>query len=169
MASERTKEPTGIVDDPYQDNTRDVPEDHERLPTGVDDAASYTNDAATSLGSSPTLPPSAGGEPARVKRYAVGTMVEYYSASVGRWIPAQVVGFTPEGNYSLDVQPNALPTKVRLPARPEGRRGAAPTGTALWWAPQEKTSEGGSTVCRFATDDAQRSPQNATWSTQDVD
>eukprot|EP00450_Noctiluca_scintillans_P011817 CAMPEP_0194493822 /NCGR_PEP_ID=MMETSP0253-20130528/11918_1 /TAXON_ID=2966 /ORGANISM="Noctiluca scintillans" /LENGTH=750 /DNA_ID=CAMNT_0039334853 /DNA_START=118 /DNA_END=2370 /DNA_ORIENTATION=+ len=49
-------------------------------------------------------------------RYAAGTPVEYYSSGNGGWIQGKVLGFTKEGLYELDVQPNALPEKVRLPA-----------------------------------------------------
>ena len=48
-------------------------------------------------------------------RYADGTTVEYYSSQNGGWIRAKVLGFTEEGHYRLDVQPNAKPEKVRLP------------------------------------------------------
>jgi len=48
-------------------------------------------------------------------QYQPGTSVEYYSTSRGGWIPAVVVGFDDNtGAYKLDIQPVALPDKVRL-------------------------------------------------------
>jgi hypothetical protein len=45
--------------------------------------------------------------------FAVGSSVEYFSSSKGdTWIPAVVQGFS-DGTYELDVNPKALPSKVR--------------------------------------------------------
>lgn len=46
--------------------------------------------------------------------HVVGSRVEYYSQSAGGWIPAVVQGYDEKrGTYRLDVQPIALPQKVR--------------------------------------------------------
>lgn len=45
-----------------------------------------------------------------------GALVEYYSVSMGGWLPAKVRGFDERsGCWNLDVQPVALPAKVRAP------------------------------------------------------
>jgi hypothetical protein len=50
-------------------------------------------------------------------QFAVGCDVEYFSASYGnRWIPAVVRGFE-QGNYVLDVNPSADPSKVRAASK----------------------------------------------------
>jgi len=66
--------------------------------------------ATTSAGSS--ISPSNN----RVTRFGAGTAVEYYSTTLGGWTPAIVQGFDEAGgHYQLDIQPMALPTKVRAP------------------------------------------------------
>ena len=45
--------------------------------------------------------------------FRVGEVVEYLSATHGRWIPAAVVGLHADGRVSLDVKPRADATRVR--------------------------------------------------------
>jgi hypothetical protein len=47
-------------------------------------------------------------------RFPAGTEVEYYSNTHGKWVPANVQDFNDiTGAYKLDIQPVALPGKVR--------------------------------------------------------
>jgi len=50
--------------------------------------------------------------------YAVGDMVEYFSASQNDWILAKVTAVNPKGTYDLDCKPQVPPNKIR---RREGR------------------------------------------------
>jgi len=51
--------------------------------------------------------------PSTNARYAVGDIVEYYSASQGTWIPAKVLQVNPSGTYNLDCKPEVPPDKIR--------------------------------------------------------
>jgi len=45
--------------------------------------------------------------------FAVGSIVEYYSASSGTWIPAQVRAHRPDGSYDLDCKPGVPAERIR--------------------------------------------------------
>jgi len=49
--------------------------------------------------------------------YAAGDMVEYYSASQSRWIPAKVLAANPKGTYNLDCKPDVSAEQIRRPDR----------------------------------------------------
>jgi len=46
-------------------------------------------------------------------KYAVGEVVEYFSASTKNWITGKVLQVNADGTYSLDVKPNASADKIR--------------------------------------------------------
>eukprot|EP00927_Polykrikos_kofoidii_P000888 TRINITY_DN10333_c0_g1_i1.p1 TRINITY_DN10333_c0_g1~~TRINITY_DN10333_c0_g1_i1.p1 ORF type:complete len:1103 (-),score=194.28 TRINITY_DN10333_c0_g1_i1:147-3344(-) len=51
-------------------------------------------------------------------KFATGADVEYFSQSFGGWVMAVVQGFDESsGTYSLNIHPQALPQKIRLPSR----------------------------------------------------
>lgn len=53
-------------------------------------------------------------------RLPIGSLAEYYSTSYGGWVHAVVQGFNEAtGNYVLDIQPVALPSKVRPQTQPK--------------------------------------------------
>eukprot|EP00927_Polykrikos_kofoidii_P057165 TRINITY_DN5127_c0_g1_i2.p1 TRINITY_DN5127_c0_g1~~TRINITY_DN5127_c0_g1_i2.p1 ORF type:complete len:447 (+),score=64.89 TRINITY_DN5127_c0_g1_i2:91-1431(+) len=48
------------------------------------------------------------------RQYAVGAAVEYFSTTHGGWVPAKMEGYNENnGSFKLDIQPMALPSKVR--------------------------------------------------------
>eukprot|EP00929_Paragymnodinium_shiwhaense_P076813 TRINITY_DN39546_c0_g1_i1.p1 TRINITY_DN39546_c0_g1~~TRINITY_DN39546_c0_g1_i1.p1 ORF type:complete len:1572 (+),score=466.03 TRINITY_DN39546_c0_g1_i1:140-4855(+) len=58
--------------------------------------------------------------------YKVGAQVEYFGASVGKWIPAKVVAVNSNGTYNLDCKQDVTPDKIRLPGAAD-----APLGSSL--------------------------------------
>eukprot|EP00929_Paragymnodinium_shiwhaense_P007074 TRINITY_DN111033_c0_g1_i1.p1 TRINITY_DN111033_c0_g1~~TRINITY_DN111033_c0_g1_i1.p1 ORF type:complete len:860 (+),score=203.28 TRINITY_DN111033_c0_g1_i1:132-2711(+) len=62
------------------------------------------------------------------QKFAVGTIVEYNSASSGKWIPAQVIAVLPDGSYNLDCKPNVPADRVRAATQ---HYAAPPTTGAL--------------------------------------
>ena len=53
--------------------------------------------------------------------FRIGEVVEYLSATHGRWIPAAIVGLHSDGRVSLDVKPRADATRVRRTGDVEDR------------------------------------------------
>lgn len=81
----------------------------------------------------------AGEYAANAGRYSKGDLVEYYSATHGEWLPANVTAADPSGKIVIDVKPNAWLTlevqaeKIRpragdANAAPNGKPPAAPAG-----------------------------------------
>lgn len=64
--------------------------------------------------------------------YAVGDMVEYYSASQGNWILAKVLQVNPKGTYNLDCKPDVPADKIRQPAGTATGSGAKPLNTGSY-------------------------------------
>lgn len=63
--------------------------------------------------------------------YPEGCEVEYYSSSHGGWVPTVVRGFNERtGTYVTDIQPVALPAKLRQPPSAKGVRAASPLRAA---------------------------------------
>lgn len=62
-------------------------------------------------------------------QHSAGDIVEYNSASQGRWIPAKVLVVNSNGTYDLDCKPQVTPDKVRRPQGGGGGGGNAPLGS----------------------------------------
>jgi hypothetical protein len=58
-------------------------------------------------------------------QHAVGDIVEYQSASQGRWIPAKVLAVNSAGTFDLDCKPQVPPEKVRRPQSGGGAAGSS--------------------------------------------
>eukprot|EP00913_Durusdinium_trenchii_P022377 g21021.t1 len=81
-----------------------------RSPPELSDLADLVDRQSASLESSPsstvTLAP-----------YKEGDRVEYFSGSQSRWIPARVLGVTPEGRFHLDCKSDVPAEKIRPPSK----------------------------------------------------
>ena len=49
--------------------------------------------------------------------FRIGEVVEYLSATHGRWIPAAIVGLHSDGRVSLDVKPRPGPSTSARPSQ----------------------------------------------------
>jgi hypothetical protein len=56
---------------------------------------------------------SSSAKPYTTGTYAAGEMVEYFSASQGKWIAAKVLAANPKGTYNLDCKPDVTTDKIR--------------------------------------------------------
>jgi len=71
--------------------------------------------------------------------FSVGDKVEYYSVSLGKWVPAKVLAKNGNGTYDLDCKPQVSPASIRPPDEdeedeadsPEPVRSAPSDGTGL--------------------------------------
>mmetsp|Transcript_27105 Transcript_27105/g.57544 ORF Transcript_27105/g.57544 Transcript_27105/m.57544 type:complete len:1166 (+) Transcript_27105:67-3564(+) len=68
------------------------------------------------------------GDSSNANEYTVGEIVEYKSASQGKWIPARVAAVKPGGSYDLDCKPDVAFDKIRKSGSGGAGSGAG-TGT----------------------------------------
>mmetsp|Transcript_152243 Transcript_152243/g.276961 ORF Transcript_152243/g.276961 Transcript_152243/m.276961 type:complete len:1086 (-) Transcript_152243:49-3306(-) len=82
--------------------------------------------------------PGSEGANAPTSEFAVGEMIEYFSATHG-WIPAKVLAKNPRGTYNLDCKPDVVREKIRRPAsgfQPPGRGNEAPPSAPMTELPK---------------------------------
>mmetsp|Transcript_41173 Transcript_41173/g.130442 ORF Transcript_41173/g.130442 Transcript_41173/m.130442 type:complete len:620 (+) Transcript_41173:120-1979(+) len=83
-------------------------------------------------GTGPLRPPTTSVPTGALARWQKGTLVEYFSATLGGWTPSVVQGYDESsGCYKLDIQPMALPSKIRLMGSIPATRVLPPTASTL--------------------------------------
>uniref|UniRef100_A0A7S4VAK9 Guanylate-binding protein N-terminal domain-containing protein n=1 Tax=Alexandrium monilatum TaxID=311494 RepID=A0A7S4VAK9_9DINO len=68
------------------------------------------------------------------KTYQAGDIVEYFGATLGKWIPAKVLTGNPNGTYDLDCKPGVQPEKIRRPPTLPPDAGAGPASGSSYKA-----------------------------------